>query len=890
MVDSLNKTKLFVPPARQNLVNRYRLIRLLEEGYLQGCRLSLICAPAGYGKSMLAAQWLNQLKDEADSKAEVCWLSLDRNDNDLVRFLSYLIATLGIDNSDFSTYRAIRLPLLPATDILVSNLINDISKAPNHNRVLVLDDYQRIHLPQIHQTIEILIDHGPASLHLVMITREDPPLALSRMRVQGELTEVRAKNLRFTQEETGLFLKEIMKLNLEPQWIKTLETRTEGWIAGLQLAALSIRGREDIAGFLEKFRGSHRYVMDYLMDEVLMLQSEDIRKFLFQTSMLERFNADLCEAITGREDSREVLLYIEQSNLFLIPLDNQLNWYRYHHMFADFLRTALSSGEQIDVLKKASAWFQKKGLSTYAVEYALATGDYELASDNIKLALSIPHTWSSGNLSMLENWLNILPGACMRSRPELQVRASRVLYLSGKINQASNLLDQVEQILKSELVNAKDRQVLEAQVYVYRAAIAAMNGNIHEAEALIKKNMANIHKEDLHTQARAYDALGLIYEQAGSLDEAIKAYLKTSDVALSAGVLYLAINALCEVAMLQITKGQLTKAKATCEEALKIAGQEKNSIPPIGLAWAVMGEIKRRQNELPLSEEYLLKGIDISQNGGIIDDIRHELVFLFNFKLSQKNWGSALDTLEQAELILQSYNIPRLSLFSSAMRVRLYLKRGDIEEASYWARQYEYGITSDSVEYLMEYEKITLAKVKLAEACFNEAAQILKKIMTAARTAGRLGTLKEALILYAITTRCQHLHNEAAATLKEALALARPEEDIRIFIDEGDKLQILFSEYENQIRDPLLNPFISRICLALMSTQRQKPKDSLEQLTIQEQRILQLLSAGLSNQEIANELVVTLGTVKWHVHNIYGKLEVGSRTQALVKAKVLGIL
>lgn len=888
MVDSLIKTKLFAPLARPNLVVRQRLLRLLEEGYLQGCRLSLICAPAGYGKSMLAAQWLNQFGP--DSKANVYWLSLDRNDNNFVRFLSYLTAALGIDNLDCSTYRAIGMPQLPTTDVLISNLINDISRASNQSIVLVLDDYQRIQLPQIHQTIEALIDHGPPSLHLAMITREDPPLALSRMRVQGELTEVRAENLRFTQEESDLFFKEVMKLNLEPQWVKTLEMRTEGWIAGLQLAALSIRGHEDIAGFLEKFRGSHRYVMDYLMDEVLKLQSEDIRRFLFQTSMLEKFNVDICEAITGRQDCREVLLYLEQSNLFLIPLDNQLTWYRYHHMFADFLRTALSSGEQIDVLKKASAWFEKKGLFSYAVDYALATGDYELAADKINLALSFPQTWSSGNISMLESWLNILPGACVRSRPELQVRASRVLYLSGKINQASNLLDQVGQTLKSESVSAQDVQVIELQVNVYRAAIAAMNGNIHEAEALIKNTVTNIPKENILTQARAYDALGLIYEQSGSLDEAIKAYLKASDVALSAGVLYLAINALCEVAMLQITKGHLARAIGTCQEALKIAGQEQNNIPPIGLAWAVLGDIKRRQNELSLSEEYLLKGINISQNGGIIDDIRHELVFLFNLRLSQKNWSGALDTLEQTELILHSYNISRLCLLSSAMRVRLYLKNGDQEKASIWATEYKNGMTANDVQYLMEYEEITLARVKMAETCFNDAAQILKKIIEAARAAGRGGTLIEALIVYAITARCQHMHYEAAAALKEALTLARPEEYIRIFIDEGDKLQILFSEYENQIRDPLLNPFISRICLALMSTQRHKPKDLMEQLTIQEHKILQLLSVGLSNQEIASELVVTVGTVKWHVHNIYGKLEVSSRTQALAQAKVLGLL
>lgn len=848
MVNSLIKTKLFVPPVRPNLVNRQRLLKILEEGYFQGCRLSLICAPAGYGKSMLAAQWLNQFKDGVNSKVEVSWLSLDKNDNDLVRFLSYLTAALGIDNSDFNTYRAIGMPQLPPTDILIPNLINDISKTSNQKIVLVLDDYQRIRLVQIHQTIELLLDHGPPNLHLVMITREDPPLALSRMRVQGELTEIRAKNLRFNQEESALFFNEVMNLKLEPDWVETLKTRTEGWIAGLQLAALSIRGREDIAEFLEKFRGSNRYVMDYLMDEVLTLQSQDIRKFLYQTSMLEKFNADLCTAITGREDSREVLSYLEQSNLFLIPLDNELKWYRYHHMFADFLRTELNSKEQIDALTKASAWFETKGLSAYAVEYALATGDYELAADKIKLALSIPQTWASGNVSMLERWLNILPGACVRSRPELQVRASRVLYLSGKINQASNLLDQAEQTLQSESVDAKEVQVQQQQVNVYRAAIAAMNGNIHQAEALMKKTITNVPKEDLLTQSRAYDTLGLIYEQSGNLDEAIKAYLTASDIALSAGVLYLAINALCEVAMVQITKGQLAEAMGTCQEALKIAGQEQNNIPPVGLAWVVLGEIKRRQNELSLSEDYLLKGINISQNGGIIDDIRHELVFLFNLRLSQRNWSGALDTLEQAELILNSYNIPRLSLFSSAMRVRLYLKNGDREKASYWAREYKYGITSDgtsdSVEYLMECEKITLARVGLAEMCFNEAAQILKRIIASARNAGRIGTLIEALILYAITARSQHMHNDASASLKEALTLAQPEGYIQVFIDEGNELHLLLSEYENQLRDPLLNPIINRLCLALdkigqnnpnhlITNQRQKHKALLEQLTIQ---------------------------------------------------------
>ena len=524
MAATLLRTKLYIPPIRSSLIGRCRLLAVLDHGLTQGSHFTLISAPAGYGKSVIAAEWLRSLQNTKSRSTQVFWLSLDEKDNNLVRFLTYLAASLQIDETEtwLHVQGMLRAPQLPPIDTLMTSLINGVSQVWLDSNsdgersdcvVLVLDDYHKINHPLIHDTIQFLLEFSPPQLHLVLVTREDPPLPLSRMRVQNEMTEIRAKDLRFTEEETNEFIHQVSGLTLHPDWINTLANRTEGWIAGLQLVALSIGEHADISVFMENFRGSHRYLLDYLMDEVLLLQTEERRQFLCRTSVLERFNASLCNVLTGREDSQNMLAEIEQLNLFLIPLDEHREWYRYHHLFADCLRTQLDKEEQIVFRKKAAEWFETNKDITEAVQYALATGDCDYAAATIERGLNLPQAWSGGQLTVLEEWLAALPEVCLRSRPLLQISASRIFFLAGKLEQSSILLAQAEETLQTAIV--ENSHYALAQIGIYKGAILATQGQVTQAREIVTRAMGELPSDDLHAQARAFDTLGLICERAG---------------------------------------------------------------------------------------------------------------------------------------------------------------------------------------------------------------------------------------------------------------------------------------------------------------------------------------------------------------------------------------
>lgn len=905
MEDTLLHTKLYIPPPRPSLVRRKRLLALLDNGLIQGRSLTLISAPAGYGKSVLSAEWLRSFADTKSQNTEVFWLSLDEQDNDPVRFLTYLVAALKYN--DTLTWRNIRsmlrAPHFPSMNTLMTGLINGITEAWSNPGsdvdkgsncfVLVLDDYHKIRQPLIHEIMQFMLDHGPPQLHLVLVTREDPPLSLSRMRVQGEMTEIRAKDLRFNNDETTQFIYQEIGQNLHPDWIKTLSNRTEGWIAGLQLAALSMDETTDISTFIVNFHGSHRHLIDYLMDEVLLLQPEDRRQFLCRTSILERFNASLCDVLTERNDSQRILNEIEQLNLFLIPLDDQREWYRYHHLFADCLCTQLNKKEQITLRKKTAGWFEANGDIAEAIHYALATGDCDFAADIIEHGLNLPQTWSGGQVSLLEEWLTALPETCVRSRPNLQIRASRVLFLSGKLEQSATLLEQAEETLLSLPLQTKESYQALAQINIYKGAILAMNGQISLARTTVSQAMGQLPEGDFHAKARAFDTLGLICDQSGDYIEAVKAYLAASDAARTAGVSYLAVNARCEAAMLQILCGQLTGAEITCREALA----DSERIPPTGLARAIIGEIMRERNELALAEQYLSEGIELSHQGGITDDLRHEHIYLIRLRQSQKDRAGILHALQQEEMILQSYHSSRLTTRFAAMKARILLTYGEITDSFCWANEFEHRRCAEPVEYLQDYEELTLVRIKLAQKQFHEAQRLLAEIIPRAQENSRLASVIEGLMLNALAFWYLGHKNDAEATLIHAMILAQPESYMRIFLDEGKDLYEIMSAI--RFEEPYLQDYCRKLRLALqpdlppVTTQKNVDPTSggvIEPLTAQEQKILNLIANGLSNQEIAGELVITLGTAKWHVHNIYEKLGVNSRTQAIVIAQELKIV
>lgn len=892
-------TKFYMPRLRPGAVPRPRLLQRLDEGVHHGRPLTLVSAPAGYGKTTLIAAWLQQDGhwEPPVPPSYIAWLSLEEDDDEPARFFSYLGAALEETGADLNTLgQSLQAASpLPPLETLITNLLNQISKDRERPPLLlVLDDYHKIDATLIHEALQFMVEHASPHLHLVLITREDPPLTLARWRVRDQMTEIRAGDLRFTEDEATAFLNQTMHLELTAENIAALEERTEGWIAGLQLAAVALRspaaGRteRDAAGFIAAFSGSHRYVIDYLVQEVLRQQDEQVRTFLQQTCILERFNPSLCNAVTGRDDSRAILNRLERENLFLIALDPGHHWYRYHHLLADSLRARLDAPLQTDLHRRASHWYEAHGLPAEAVRHALATEDLALAADVIERVIQTATAWSRGEVARLTGWLDALPGPLLRARPALGLHASRALYLAGQMDRSQQLLQQAEQSLRDRAGKTAEAQELLALATVYRAAISAMHGErLSEAIRITSRLLARPSAVDRHTAARAADTLGLAHELRGELLEAGRAYLQSARLAESAGVRYLALNARCEAAMVQIEQGQLALASQTCREALDLAADEE--IAPAGLAWAILGEIARERNELEKAERYLSTGIELSRQGGITDDLRYSFLFLARLKQAQGEPQAALENWRQADLLLQAYNIPRLAALSAAERARLHLAQGNLAQAGHWAQEYQQARASQSSSYLREGEDLILARFFQASGRPDAALDIVRPIAVAARPAARTRSVIQALLLQALALEQQQQSAAAAEALREALALAAPEGFMRLFIDEGDPVANLLPRLRSSAP-----AFVDRV-LAVLDTEHPAttpapetvtppPAHLIEPLTEREQELLELLVRGLTNREIAEELVITEGTAKWHVHNIYQKLDVSSRAEAIARA------
>ncbi len=924
-------TKLYIPPVRSELVPRPHLIEQLNAGLQH--KLTLISAPAGFGKTTLLVEWLSRkdegegMKDESNQTdlhpssfilhpSKVAWLSLDADDNDPVRFFIYLIAALEAIQPDVGTdARALlQSPQPPPLKTALTMLINSLT-AVSFDFVLLLDDYHIIEQQAIHEGLTFLLDHLPPQMHLVIASRADPPLPLARLRTHNQLIELRAAALRFTLDEAVMFLNQAMGLDLSPEDIAALEARTEGWIAGLQLAALSMRGQvtEHAADFIAAFRGSHHHIIDYLAEEVMARQPEEIHDFLCQTSILDHLTAPLCNAVTGREDSETILHQLEHANLFLISLDGQRQWYRYHHLFADFLRSRLhqiippssppgTKKEGIAELhRRASEWYAQNGLMPPAIDHAISAGDLERAANLIEQVAEA--TMMRSEVTTLLGWVESLPVEVTRAHPRLCVYHAVILLLNG------HPLDVIQDRLQ-DAIAADTAGVAAGEIMTLRAFIATCQADTRQSAELSQQALELLPAESLFFRSYIAAYMGLPHLISGDVVAAARVFSEAARVGEQAGNLIIVVISLCRLAHIALIQGQLHKAKKFYEQALDLAtirsnqdGQSKLLRPVAGMPLMGLGDLLREWNDLEAATHHLIEGIELSDRWSEIASL-YGYFSLAQVKQAQGDTAGARQAIQTARQLAENFDAMEMDdILVATYQVRLWVAQGDLAAALGWVeeRGLDRHIGPDELEreiaapLLTAFEYIPLTQVRLAQGQPDEALAVLKLLGQMAETAQWTGFLIEILALQALAFQAQGNVTQAMISLEQALFLAEPEGYVRLFIDKGPAMAALLRQAAAR---SIAVDYVGKLLAALAGeTPGQEPSPIVhppsplvEPLSERELEVLRLTAAGLSNREIAQELIVAVSTVKTHLNNIYRKLDVSSRTQAVARARDLKLM
>jgi len=726
-------------------------------------------------------------------------------------------------------------------------------------------------------------------MHVVISTRSDPPLPLAQLRARDDLTELRADDLRFTSDEAALFLNQVAGLNLTAQDVAALESRTEGWIAGLQLAAISMRGRTDQSSFINAFRGSHRFILDYLSDQVLQQQPASLRLFLLQTSILDRLCASLCDALTGRSDSQEILEMLDQRNLFLIQLDDDRRWYRYHHLFADVLQHRLNEIAPAAILelhRQASVWHEREGLLPQAVNHAIAALEFERAAQLIERAAQ--SVWQRGEITALTGWMQSLPDAVRLARPTLCLEYARLLAEASQNVSVETLLREVELELEASLPdNELEANSLRGKLTALSAHLASIRNDFAQAIELSHRAQALVSPSDDHW--RGFVALNLAgsYRFTSHWEEASQSYLEAANFCQAAGNRADALTALGLRGEVLQAQGQLREAARQYEQVLQLAQAWKIPYSPAtGYALTGLGRIRCEWNDLDAAASYTQAGLEHGLRADIVDVLLRGYLLLERVKKAQGDLDSALVALEDVEPIVQRMGISDVQDWVNALRAEVWLEQGDSEVALHWAA----GFTGSINDIIYPAIPVALAHVWLAKGRPDEALRLLDHALQAAEQVGRMGNAIQILVVKALAHRERGDPDQALDDLEKALALAEPEGYFRVFVDEGRPIVRLLaraaarnpaSDYIQNLLEWLGEPH---------STGTVAPTQLVEPLTPRELQILQLLADGATNPEIANELVLAVNTVKKHISNIYGKLGVSNRVQAVAQAHQLGLL
>jgi LuxR family maltose regulon positive regulatory protein len=925
MQHSLLQTKLYIPPIRRELVSRPRLIERLNAGLQR--KLTLISAPAGFGKTTLVAEWL-AVCERLEPKVRAAWLSLDEGDNDTARFLAYLIAALRTIEANIGkgALSALQSPQPTPAEVVLTQLINEITAIPR-SMILVLDDYHLLEAQAIHDALTFLLEHLPSQIHVVIASREDPPLPLARLRARDQLIELRATDLRFTSSEAADFLNRVMGLGLSAEDVAALEARTEGWIAGLQLAAVSMQGRKDITILVESFTGSHRFVLDYLVEEVLEQQSKSIQTFLLQTTVLKRLTGSLCDAVrfgtaetpsssrgtalpSSSASGQEILEHLERSNLFVVPLDNERRWYRYHHLFADLLLQRLhqTQPEQLPILhRRASEWYEQNGFVDEAIEHALRAEDFERAADLVEGRAET--LWGRGEQIRLLGWLEALPAEQVTSRPQLCIFHAWGLTASGQQSAAEQCLQAAERALdpataqKTETVLAKRDQMPDSEIRkiqgraaTIRAFLASFRGDIPAIIQYARQAFERLPEQDLAWRSSAAIALGDAYVMNGEMEAAGRARVEGLEASKATGNWYMTLIASMKLTWILRHAGKLQEIINICQQRWQAANDNGLSqTAVVGWLLAVWGEVLAEQNDLERAKDRAERGAELTERGSDVAMIGYSYVCLTRVLFSAGDLAGTQEVLERLQRLSQKTHVPPwLTNLTEARQARIWLAQNKLDAVSQWVQKCRLDADDDPV-YQLEIGHMILARLLIAQGRRDEALKLLQRLLESAQACGRTSRAIEILILQALALQAENDTDQAITSLERALTFAEPGGFIRIFVDEGPPMAHLL--YEALARG-IAPDYVHRLLAAFPSIEPEKAapstknlqSDLIEPLSEREIQVLELIAEGLTNQEIASRLFLSQHTIKAHTRNIYGKLDVHSRTEAVARCRALGIL
>lgn len=901
----LLETKLHVPAQSGTRIARPRLSEQFARG--GGASLTVISAPAGFGKTTAVTEWLESLSPDRQCRA---WVSLDERDNDPATFWTYVVAALrtALGNEFGAGSFALLQSSQAKLDAVIATLLNELLSVDT-DVILVLDDYHLITATQIHDSITLLLERLPPRVRVVIASRADPPLPLGRLRVGGRLVELRAADLRFTAEETASYLDRSTNATLSDRDLAALAERTEGWVAALQLAALSMTGRDDISSFIAEFAGDDRYIVDYLAEEVLDRQVGEVRQFLLRTSILDRLNGQLCDAVTGQRGGKATLDRLERANMFLVPLDDRRQWYRYHHLFADVLKAHLVD-EQPDAVAelhgRASAWYASNDEPAEAIRHAFAAGEVTRAADLVEAA--IPAWQRDRHEAAIRRWVQLLPDDVVEKRPVLMIGLVGALASIGEFaDDTERRLDDAERLLDlvasgspaagRRVVIADTTQLrrLPAAIEMYRAALALIRGDLDGTRLHGGRSLDMAPDDEPLVRAAAAALVGLAAWAGGSIDAACHAYAESIDGLRRAGHISDVLGCSIALADLRLAQGRLREAMRIYTDALELAGAQGGAVPRGAADMHVgLSDLHREHGDFDTAREHLQRAAELGEHNGLPQNPYRSRLATARLHAAEGDIDAALALLDDAERVYTTDFSPSIRPIP-AVRAGMLADHGNVNDALGWVR--ERGLTADDdLDYIGAFEHVILARVLLAQfrserstSSIEDAVALLERLSIAAEAGGRNGDLLQILVALALAEDARGNRPAALTHLERALDLAEPERYLRLFLDDGPRLRPLLQAVAAQGTSAA---YIDRI----LDTSPQPPPHRATQqplvdpLSDRELDVLRLLNSELTGPEIAGELMVSVNTIRTHTKNIYSKLGVTSRRAAVRHAEELHLL